>query len=60
MNLDIGRGDIVNLEGDSNRLVWTVIGLGIAVLIGGAAYTYFDGNVTTWLQQIGSVMTEVK
>lgn len=52
-------GEIVNLEGDSNRLVWTVIGLGIAALIGGIAYLYFDTNTLTWLQQIGTVMTEV-
>lgn len=57
--MDIGRGDIMNIEGDSNRLVWTVIGLGMAAMIGTAAYMYFSDNVPTWLQQIGSVMTNI-
>ncbi|MFL0584264.1 hypothetical protein ACH0B6_16955 [Solibacillus silvestris] len=49
----------MNIEGDSNRLVWTVIGLGMAAMIGTAAYMYFSDNVPTWLQQIGSVMTNI-
>lgn len=49
----------MNIEGDSNRLVWTIIGLGMATMIGTAAYIYFSDNVPTWLQQIGSVMTNI-
>ena len=49
----------MNIEGDSNRLIWTVIGIGIAGLIGGLTYAYFNTNVSTWLGQIGSIMTEV-
>lgn len=51
---------MASLESESNRLIWVVIGIGIAGLIGGVAYAYFNTNLNTWLSEIGSAMTGVR